>query len=399
MQLTDALKRAYDDLRQSQLTLAQQERLRALGQMASGIAHDINNAVSPISLYVASLLEREPGLTPQGRRYLSTIQRAIEDVTQTVQRMREFYRRPNSQAVTTSLDLNVMVDEVIELTRVRWENDAQASGAFIDVRREFSSGGTFVNGTPGEIRDALVNLVFNAIDAMPNGGVLTLRTNAFGTPAAPMVQVEVGDTGIGMDVETKTRALEPFFTTKGERGTGMGLPMVYGMAQRHGAALEILSAPNEGTKVRLTFRATTPPIVERNAAVPPSSAQPLNLLIIDDDPLLITSLRDVLEAEGHTVLVAGGGQSGVDTFVAANARGDPIDAVITDLGMPQLDGRAVAAAIKAIAPATTVILLTGWGARLIEDEEVPEYVDHVLSKPPKLDELRRALTAVTPVRK
>ncbi|MGH8249227.1 MAG: response regulator [Steroidobacteraceae bacterium] len=393
-QLTDDLRRAYDDLRQSQLTIAQQERLRALGQMASGIAHDINNAISPVSLYVASLLEREPTLSTRARGQLETIQRAIDDVTRTVQRMREFYRRRDKPADVGSVDLNALCREVIDLTRARGANDAQERGALIEMRAELSPEPVWVRGVDGEIRDALVNLIFNAVDAMPEGGVLTIHAAAAQAIDPGLASVEVGDTGVGMDEATRTRCMEPFFTTKGERGTGMGLAMVYGMVERHAGQIEIETAVGRGSVVRLLLPASTADAASPVAPKPQTPGRLLRLLVVDDDPLLIQSLRDTLELEGHSVTVADGGQSGIDAFMTAQSRGEQPDVVITDLGMPHLDGRAVAAAVKALDARTPVILLTGWGARLTTDSDIPVGVDRVLSKPPRLPELRQALAAI-----
>jgi signal transduction histidine kinase/ActR/RegA family two-component response regulator/HAMP domain-containing protein len=397
VQLTDDLKKAYEELRQSQLTIAQQERLRALGQMASGIAHDINNAVSPIALYVETLLEREPMLSLRGRGQLEVIQRAIDDVTQTVQRMREFYRRRDVPADAGPVELNALCRAVIDLTRARWADDAQERGAHIELRTEFSHQHVWVRGIDGEIRDALVNLVFNAVDAMPQGGVLTIHTANPKEGDNGLACVAVTDTGVGMDEKTRARCQEPFFTTKGERGTGMGLAMVYGMLQRHKGQIEIESDIGRGTTVRLLLPASSADSAAPRLPAPPIAARRLRLLVVDDDPLLIQSLRDALELDGHQVTVADGGQSGIDAFMTAQAKGERPDAVITDLGMPHLDGRAVAAAVKAVDARTTVILLTGWGARLVAESDVPAGVDRVLSKPPRLPQLREALAAIVPI--
>jgi len=202
----------------------------------------------------------------------------------------------------------------------------------------------------------------------------------------------VADEGIGMDEETRRRCLEPFFTTKGERGTGLGLAMVFGVAQRHSAELEIDSAPGAGTTVRLVFAASTALSAEPGLAAVPSEVKVrLRLLLIDDDPLLLKSLRDALETDGHVIVAANGGADGISVFRASLERGEPIDAVITDLGMPYVDGRQVAVAVKAASPTTPVILLTGWGRRLVADGESPPHVDRVLAKPPKLREVRQAL--------
>jgi len=393
VQLYDALQRSYQELRQSQQAVLQQERLRALGQIASGVAHDINNAISPVSIYADSLLEREPGLSDRTRQFLTVIQQCIHDVARTVNRMRDFYRKREPQGTLAGVDLNNIVQGVIELTRGRWRDLPQERGAVIDVRTELMTPLPQILGAENEIRDALTNLVLNALDAMPDGGTLTLRTR-FGQPqpAAPAVYLEVIDTGVGMDERTRQHCLEPFFTTKGERGTGMGLAMVYGMVERHSAEMEIDSAPGEGTTVRLIFRMSET-VVDPTGQYPVLEirATPQRILIVDDDPIIIESLSEILRADGHYVTAADGGQAGVDAFLAAQQQGEPYTAVITDLGMPYVDGRRVAAAVKAAAPSVPVILLTGWGQRLSAENDIPLHVDRVLNKPPRLRELRLAL--------
>jgi signal transduction histidine kinase/CheY-like chemotaxis protein len=393
-QLYGALQKAYDDLRQTQQAVMQQERLRALGQMASGIAHDINNALSPVSLYAESLLETERNLSERARGYLETIQRAVEDVAQTVARMREFYRQRDVQLALTPVQMNSMVQHVIELTRARWNDMPQERGIVIRTLMELAPDLPKIMGVESEIREALTNLVFNAVDAMPQGGTLVLRTRVADAYPEPMaVIVEVRDQGIGMDEETRRRCLEPFFTTKGERGTGLGLAMVFGMVQRHSAELEIESTPGAGTTVRLAF--AVPVAVQPETAQPagvPEAPSRLRLLLVDDDPILLKSLQDTLETDGHVVVTANGGEAGVSAFRASLDRGEQFAAVITDLGMPHLDGRQVAAAIKQESPVTPVILLTGWGQRIVAEGDIPLHVDVVLAKPPKMRELRSAFT-------
>jgi PAS domain S-box-containing protein len=395
-QLYGALQRAYDDLRQTQQQVMQQERLRALGQMASGIAHDINNAISPMSLYAESLLERETNLSEAGRKQLETIQRAVDDVAQTVARMGEFYRLREPRASLVPVDLNLLAEHVVDLTRARWSDMAQQRGAVIKLQLELDPELSPIAAVESQIRDALVNLVFNAVDAMPNGGPLTIRTRGNGRGRNRIV-IEVSDSGVGMDEDTRRRCLEPFFTTKGERGTGLGLAMVYGVAERHGANLDVESERGNGTTVRLSFAA----MVEQRAAMaqaPAVNVGPQRILIVDDDPLLLCSLRDALEADGHEVVSASGGQAGINAFVEAHAEGRPFPVVITDLGMPHVDGRKVASTIKTSVPATLVLMLTGWGRRLVAEGDIPPGVDEILSKPPKLVDLRNALaTRLRPV--
>jgi signal transduction histidine kinase/uncharacterized membrane protein affecting hemolysin expression/ActR/RegA family two-component response regulator len=396
-QLHGALQHAYDDLRQSQHTVMQQERLRALGQMASGIAHDINNAISPIALYTESMLEREPNLSERARASLTTIQRAIEDVAGTVARMREFYRPREPQLTLALVDLNRIVEQVIEFTRARWYDLPQQRGVAVELRTELADDLPNVMAAEGEVRDALTNLIFNAVDAMPEGGTLSVRTRAdAGSAGTQSVRIEVGDTGIGMDEETRRRCLEPFFTTKGERGTGLGLAMVYGMIQRHSAEMEVTSAVGQGTTIRLAFPAYTQALLAttRMPAQPLIQKQ-LRVLVIDDDPLIIKAMEDALAGDGHVITSAQGGQAGIDAFLAAQGTADSFAVVFTDLGMPRIDGRKVADAVKRSSPGTPVVLLTGWGQRMLDEEDIPPHVDRVLAKPPRLQELRIAIRELT----
>jgi CheY-like chemotaxis protein len=285
-------------------------------------------------------------------------------VARTVARMGEFYRKKPEQLELAPVAVERILREVLELTRARWSNMAQQRGAFIDTRVESTAGNPMVMAIESELREALINLVLNAIDAMP---------------------------GLGMDENTRRRCLEPFFTTKGERGSGLGLAMVYGIAQRHEIHIDIVSAPGAGTTFRLTFPKRTPGRAMAPAA-DPKRPPPTRILLVDDDPLLLASLSDVLGNEGHEVHTAAGGQEGIDVFLAAQNAGQPFPIVLTDLGMPHVDGRAVAAAIAQLSPTTPVIMLTGWGQRLVASGDIPPHVVAVLSKPPNLAELRQKLS-------
>ena len=392
-QLYGALQRAYEDLRRSQQTVMQTERLRALGEMASGIAHDINNAISPVALYAELLLSQETKMTEAGRDRLVTMRRAIDDVAGTIERMREFYRPREVTRAFTRLDVHGAINQVLDLTQPRWRALPQQRGIVVELRKEFAPRLPEVMGDEVELRDALTNLVFNAVDAMPEGGTLTLRTQpTLDDDGRETVRIEVCDTGVGMDEDTRRHCIEPFFTTKGERGTGLGLASVYGMLQRHSAALEVDSEPGKGTTIRMIF-----PAFADVASAPGSntaalkSLRKLRILVIDDDPILIRSLREVLEADGHAIETALGGAEGIDAFTASLGAQPAFEVVLTDLGMPRVDGRKVAAAIKQLSPMTPIILLTGWGQRLLDEATLPENIDRVLSKPPRLNQLRAAL--------
>jgi CheY-like chemotaxis protein/anti-sigma regulatory factor (Ser/Thr protein kinase) len=296
--------------------------------------------------------------------------------------------------------LNKLAQQVLPLTRARWSDMPQQRGIVVTTATELAPDLPLIMAAESEIREALTNLVFNAVDAMPEGGRLTIRTRLTGTePAAGepdlrQVHIEVSDTGRGMDEETRRRCLEPFYTTKGERGTGLGLAMVYGMVQRHSADIEIESAPGEGTTVRLSFGVPTIIAgVPQPETVPPTLGR-IRILIVDDDPLVLKALCDTLTVVGHLVTTADGGQAGITRFQDALATAEAFAVVITDLGMPYVDGRQVAAGVKQASPTTPVIMLTGWGQRMADQAEVPPHVDRVLSKPPKLRELNAALVQV-----
>jgi signal transduction histidine kinase/ActR/RegA family two-component response regulator len=386
-----SLQRAYDELRQSQQEAMQQERLRALGQMASGIAHDINNAISPVSLQTQALLENDATLTPPMQTYLSMVNRQMNDVSETIGRLREFYREREETQNLAPVDLNHLCRDIIELSRARWSDMARRDGTTIEVQTDLSPDLPFIQGKDNELREAMINLIFNAVDAMPDGGTITVRTRL--SKDAEYIVLEVADTGIGMSEATKRRAMEPFFTTKKERGTGLGLAMVYGVLKRHEARVDITTAQDVGTTFTLTFPVSHAPAP---ATAKPETKQipaPMRLLLIDDDPYVLDSLCTVLEIDKHVVTGKTSGQEGLNAFEAAMNDGQPFDAVITDLGMPYMDGHQVARMVKSASPSTPVIMLTGWGQRMADSEgnDVTSNVDYVLGKPPLLRKLREVL--------
>ena len=393
-QLRDRLQRAYDDLRQTREAVLAQERLRAIGQMASGIAHDINNAISPVSVYTQAMLKREPGLKPELREYLELVGRVVKDITATVARLRDFYRNRESEVELSPLQLNDLVLQVVELTRARWSDMPQQRGIVITISTALGADLPRVMGNAPELREALTNLIFNAVDAMPGGGTITIRTDTLRSAGGgePRVRLEVGDTGGGMDEEARKRCLEPFFTTKGERGTGLGLAMVYGTIQRHNARIDIESAKGEGTRVRLDFAACK--AAPRKPVRKPADMLRLRLLIVDDDPDVLRSTTFVLKGDKHDITAADGGAAAIELLHEAYEAAKPYDLVITDLGMPYIDGNQVAAAVKELFPSTPVLLLTGWGRRMDDTGTPPAHIDFLMSKPPDLDELREIFLRV-----
>lgn len=401
-QLHSELERAYNELRQTQHAVMQQERLKALGQMASGIAHDINNALSPVVGFADLLMQAEPSMSPNGKKYLQHIKTAGEDIGHIVARLREFYRRRDERQSLQELSLNQLAEQVIDMTRPSWRDIPQANGITIEVATELAPELPTLAGIQSELREALTNLVLNAVDALPHGGKITVRTRAAGREVSSnpakypsYVILEVADNGVGMNEETRRRCLEPFFSTKGKRGTGLGLAMVYGVTERHEGRIEVASTLGQGTTFSLFFpvRKLIQPGTE--SADPGANRRPLSILCIDDEPLLRELLKELLEREGHKVQVCDSGQAGIEAFQLARANGAPFDLVITDLGMPYVDGRQVARTLKRESPETPIVMLTGWGTIMKEEDALPEQVDGVLSKPPRSRELREILNRLT----
>ena len=403
VRLSEGVQRAYDELRRTQEVVVQQERLRALGQMASGVAHDVNNALSPIVAYSELMLGTLPDLPHAARQYLQIIHQSGEDIAHIVSRMREFYRRDTNATQLVKVDIRQFFDEVTELTRPRWRDISQRESISIHVQSETEPNLPKLLCSPAELREALINLVFNAVDALPHGGSITLAGHVLAEDSSleaanePRLLIEVRDTGVGMDEKTRARCLEPFFSTKAKHGgTGLGLAMVYGMMQRHGGSIAIESAPNQGTCVRLTF-----PLREGVAQSlpveppPPQTDRSLRLLFIDDELHIREMMENCLTDLNHQVTTASGGKQGLALFRQAFAEGQPFDAVITDLGMSEMDGRQVAKTIKTESKKTPVIMMTGWGTMMKEDGETPVEVDALVGKPTHIVELHDLLLRVT----
>jgi signal transduction histidine kinase/ActR/RegA family two-component response regulator len=404
VRLTEGLHEAYEELRRTQQVVVQQERLRALGQMASGVAHDINNALSPIIAYTELLLTKQPPLPEDARKYLQTIHQSGDDIIHIVARMREFYRRRSESEPLIRVDLNQIIEEVIVLTRPRWRDVSQREGISINVQPELESGLPQLMSDPSDLREALINLIFNAVDAMPRGGTIKLITRSVNRPVSQgdkdgerQLQIEVRDDGVGMDEKTRRRCLEPFFSTKAKRGgSGLGLAMVYGMMQRHEGTIDIESFPDKGTSICLTFPIREV-ISQAIVSVAPQGNQTrsLNLLCIDDEQQILQLLSDCLQAFGHRVTMASSGKKGLELFHAAMLEKQPYEVVITDLGMPDIDGHQVVKAVKAESPGTPIIMMTGWGTIMKQNKETAPEVDALVGKPPNLRQLNALLLQLT----
>lgn len=377
------LEKALSDLKAAQEQMIQQERLRAIGQMASGIAHDFNNTLTPI-LGFSDLLLEKPGLLDdraQTRRFLGLLRTSAQDAANVVTRLRQFYRPLEKDEEFPVIDLNAIVTQAISLTEPKWRRQAQASGVTIQVESKLQPVPPVVGDESG-LREVLTNLVFNAVDAMPTGGLITLETAAEDGQAV----IRVRDTGAGMTEAVRQRCLEPFFSTKGEHGTGLGLSMVYGIIERHRGKVEVQSAPGQGTTFVIRLPLADPTAV---IAVAPFEAKPtasLRVLVVDDEAPVREVISAYLRAEGHTVTTATSGREGLEQF-----RANSFDLVVTDRAMPDMSGDQMATYIKQIRPTIPVVLLTGFGALIEVTGSQPKDVDVVLSKPVTLTALRHTI--------
>ena len=378
---TARLEEALNELRSTQEHVVKQERLRALGMMAGGVAHDFNNALTMMLGYGELLL---PWLlqhgSPREQTYLNHIIAAAQDATHVVSRLRDFYRPAENNEIRVPVDLNEIALQVVSLTAPRWKGRGLAEGVQIEVQTELSET-PLVAANAAELREVLTNLIFNAIDAMPAGGLITVGTSAL----ADGVALTVTDTGIGMTESERERCLEPFFTTKGEGGTGLGLAVVYGIIQRHGGTIEIASEKGTGT----TFAIHLPATANAKGTAAPSVERldrTLRVLIVDDQDIICELLAEHLASDGHTTASAADGHQALELF-----RTGQFDLVITDQSMPMMNGVQLGGAIKDLSPATPVVLLTGFGDEMLALGGQPPGVDLVLGKPVSLADLRRAV--------
>jgi GAF domain-containing protein/CheY-like chemotaxis protein len=371
--------RAYSELASAQDQLVRTEKLRALGEMASGVAHDFNNLLASILGRAQLTLQRLQD--PQLRKWIQVIERAALDGAQTVRRLQEFTRTRRDQPFI-AVDINEVVREALEITQSRWREETRSRGITVDAQTSFGTLPT-VAGDPAELREAMTNLILNAVDAMPTGGTLTLTTAVENN----LVVVTVADTGVGIPEAIRGKIFDPFFTTKGPQGTGLGLSMTYGILSRHGARITVDSQEGRGTAFRLYF---APGVVPDVDASPPAEAPPpgvsLRCLVIDDEAEVGRVLGDVLQTSGHRVTVLTDGTEAIAQF-----RAEPFDLVFTDLAMPRVSGWQVAQAVREVAPAVPVVLVTGFGVELTAEERQTHGVDMVLVKPLQIADVMDAV--------
>ena len=373
-------RRTLEELRRTQEQLVRMEKLRALGEMASGVAHDFNNVLAVI-LGRVQLLQRKLD-DPTFRRWLAIVEQAALDGAQTVRQIQEFTRVRRDQP-TQTVDLNQAVRDAVDMTRGRWQDESRSRG--LEIRLALDLGPVPpIDGQSSELREGLTNLILNAVDALPRGGEIRIGTRELGD----RVELSVADTGIGMSESIRRRIFEPFFSTKGPSGTGLGLAMVYGIVSRHGGEILVNSAEGAGSTFTIRIPVGRRPPVPVVPA-PSSGGEPVRVLVIDDEPFVRDTLGEMLRQQHHDVVVADDGASGLARF-----REGVFDMVMTDLAMPGMSGWQVAQAVKAVRPQVPVVLVTGWGVEVQADQLQTHGVDRVMTKPFRFEDVEDIVASV-----
>ncbi len=379
---------ALDSLRAVQMQVVDQERQRALTQMASGIAHDFNNALSTIQGFTDLLLEDPEQLnnTEQVQEYLGYIQKASRNAAETVRRMRKFYKPKEEGETFQSLDLNNVVEEAIAITKPRWSQEAQGKGADIQLEKNLSEL-VQIEGDESELHDVVTNLIFNAVDVMEEGGTLGLTTRQ----EDGWVILEISDTGTGMSESERRHCFDPFYTTKSPVGTGLGLATVKGIVSRHEGHVEVETEKGKGSVFRIYL-----PVPEQrqqkqteSTGAEPGIEQTLDVLYVEDEESQRDMVREMLERAGHRVETAEDGREGERKWHEGT-----YDLVITDRAIPYINGDELAKRLKEEAPEQKVVLLTGFGDVMDAAGERSENSDMIVSKPLTREKLNHMLRTI-----
>lgn len=366
--------------RELQGQLIQSERIGALGRMASGIAHDFNNILAAV-LGRTELMLMDLSDTKDIEKSLRIIRQVALDGADTVKRIQEF-TGVAKQKEFTKLSVNDIVKGVIQMTEPRWKDQPQRDGIKLDILTELNSR-LCIEGSASDLREALINMVFNALEAMPNGGILSFKTYEENN----IVYVSISDNGVGIPQGVIGSIFEPFFTSKGVGHSGLGLSVAYGIISRHGGKIDVNSIYGKGT----TFTISLPGHAEKpgieKECFSTTRIQKTNILAIDDEEVIRELLTNILARFDSNVTTAADGMSGIEIFQAGK-----YDIVFTDLGMPEISGWEVAQRIKALDPNVKLILLTGWGVELDEKELREKKIDAVINKPFQIEQIVKAVS-------
>ncbi|HEX8291268.1 MAG TPA: ATP-binding protein, partial [Pyrinomonadaceae bacterium] len=383
------LSRYVEEQERIRVQFSQVEKLSAIGSLASGVAHDFNNCLAVIRGRAELMLKYTPD--PKLRRGLELIVQSARDGAHTVKRIQDFARqRQDRDFEPVSVDQLLL--DVSEITRPRWKDSAEAAGIHINFAVANRSG-AHVLGDASELRDVLVNIIFNAVDAMPGGGGLVLTAEQ----RDEKVVVTVEDTGCGMSPEVRSRVFDPFFTTKGVGGMGLGLSVSYGVIRRHGGTIRVESEVGRGSTFRVVLPlagcAGLPPGVEAEASAPVTPQQRCRVtrvLVVDDEEPVRELLCDILEDEGVEVTPAANGAEALARFEPGR-----FDAVLTDLGMPGMNGWELLRHIGDRDREVPLAVITGWGELVSTHEEKAARVEWVLTKPFSLSQIREIAQEIT----
>ena len=378
-QLFSDLKQTLQELKQAQDQIVQAEKLRAMGEMASGVAHDFNNVLAVVLGNIQLLLHQLDRLSPEEvREGLKVIERSSKDGAETIRRIQEFTGVRRDREFVT-LSLNEIVMEVVSITQPRWKDQTQKKGIQVGLTTQLGEI-PMIMGNPPELREVLTNIVFNAVDAMPKGGEVIITTQP---QAEDWVEVRIADTGIGMTEEVIKRVFDPFFTTKGVTNSGLGMSVSYGIIKRHGGEILIESKLGKGTSfvIHLPTGYGEEEAVVKEVA-PVKESRQARILVIDDEDSVRDVLSRMLKAKGHQVAVAANGEEGIERF-----RSEPFDLVFTDLGMPKLSGWDVGKTIKTINPKVPIAMITGWGVELDRQKLSENGIDLSIAKPFNFDQV------------
>jgi signal transduction histidine kinase/ActR/RegA family two-component response regulator len=353
---------------------SQVEKMSALGELASGVAHDFNNTLAGILGRAQLLLgTKDPVKIENG---LKIIIKTAKDGAKTIKRIQDFARQRRDHDFQP-VDMSQLLLDVGEITRPRWKDRAEAANVHISLDLQLRCN-ALIMGDESELREVLVNMVFNAVDAMPKGGTLTLSARQIDGS----VEISVSDTGMGMSEEVRLRIFDPFFTTKGKTGMGLGLAVGYGIIRRHEGTVEVESETGRGTSFRIKLPVARGAIKNQTTAelpglsiAPPRLCQ-TKILVVDDEEYVRDLLRDILEREGCEVILAEGGREALTLFEKENC-----DAIFTDVGMPEMSGWELARAVRERNNNIPLAVITGWGEAVGSNERKAAQVDWVVAKP------------------
>jgi signal transduction histidine kinase/CheY-like chemotaxis protein len=364
------------------------EKMSALGELASGVAHDFNNTLAGILGRAELMLRREND--PEIKRGLNIIIQTATDGGKTVKRIQDFARQRRDHDFEP-VPVDQLLMDVNDVTRPRWKNRAQANNIQIYLNLQINSQAS-VMGDPSELREVLVNMVFNAVDAMPEGGQLTLSADE----VEGSVEIAVSDTGIGMSPDVRSRIFDPFFTTKGKAGMGLGLAVCFGIIQRHDGTIETESEVGQGTifRIRLPIaeakpKTSTPDEASGHLTLVRASHAP-GVLVVDDEECVRDVLRDIMESEGYEVTLAENGEDALKFFDTKSFK-----AVFTDLGMPGMSGWEFARAIRERDREIPLVVITGWGEAVSSSEQETAKVNWVITKPFSIDRICEITAEIT----